>query len=753
MAVNFTVDLYESNNTTLVKTLDNAMFWGGEVFYELRGENDKFVFTVDPNHADTSQLLISRIVHLNHTDQNFSRRYRIFKVVRKRQGDKRFYEFTARALKFDLADQIHFASETIINQTPLTHINKILDGSGWTAGTITPATLITIEYRYNSRLADLEAVRDAVQERGPYELVFNDNMTVDLIIPGTNSTSTIEFRKNLLRIDRSLETPNANRIYGIGGVGNDGKPMTIAGATFRVVYIDANANTVALNSSKIYRTPRDWETYSLRKKGTNQTWLISTGNAFLDPNDNTVIPLDDPVTGLNPGDRVEIIKTSPPEPVGFVRNKESETNYGIIEDVFIDETFQDVENLAGPEKVSTLSGTYTSGIAEGWQAVGGGSLTLTENNNSAYVINGTKSQHVQVANYSTAPGAPTLTIAGAGPLSGTYNYKVAYVTRDGVGPASLVTSINTATNAVNVDLGSYPSDSHVIGAAIFRTKSGGTTYYLVGVTSKPVAIFYDNISDDKLTIDETSYIDANRAAGGQGIALPIQVEAGKPYSMVVYTIVLSGSIRLEVKMPDGTIFPDETLVSRGSTSVTTQTKITIIAQGISPVSSGTMEIRIVANEGAADFYVDSIMVVDQPYAPSPDRFYADSARKELWEATYDRLVESDGAKVAVSAGVSDHLYVLQTTNLLNVGDTVNVIDSDLGINDSVRIIGKSFRLLEPHRASYQLSFQKSAIPDIFTKTGYRLKSLMKGLQRSASTSLVGGTAIAANNPAISFIEE
>ena len=629
---NFTVDLYESDNTTFVKTLNNSMFWDGTVYYALRGDNDKFVFSVDPNDPDVPQLTINRIVHLNHTDQNFSRRYRIFKVNRRRDGDKRFYEIEARALKFDLLDQIHFSNETIIQQTPLTHINKILSGSGWSAGVVQPATLITIQYKYNNRLFDLEQVRDAVRETGDYELVFNDNKTVDLKIVKTTSTSTIEFRKNLLSINREQVPPLATRVYGLGGISDDGKQMTIAGGGFRVLAVQLSTGTdkgqVTLNSSKVFISNNDHIGRYAYRRGDSFAYAIQSW--FLDPNDNTVLTLTPDPTTVSVDDIIEI-QDSQGNPVDYLRNKDSEDNYGIIEDVYIDETYEDVENLAGPERISTLSGTYTNGLAEGWQKVGGVSVTVSENTNSAFVIHGSKSQHVVVNSVTATPIAPTLSLLGLGPLSGTYQYKIAWVTKDGIAPASPASSIVASNNMIKLDLQQPPSDSHYVGTAVFRTKAGGTTFYFLAFLPRLYsASFIDFIQDGALSVDETSYIDGNKAAGGQGVAIDIPVKKNVTYSIVVYTIVLSGSIRIEIEYPANQTFPEETLASRGSTPVSSQTKVTIIAQGITPEADGTMTIKILANSSTADYYVDSIMVVDNPYAPNPERFYPDIAKKELW---------------------------------------------------------------------------------------------------------------------------
>lgn len=118
----------------------------------------------------------------------------------------------------------------------------------------------------------------------------------------------------------------------------------------------------------------------------------------------------------------------------------------------------------------------------------------------------------------TIPTACTATLVEiAGNVdAGTHTYKITYVTASGE------TSLGTASNTVTTDatheqvsLTGIPTSSSgaVTARKIYRTKAGGTTYFLLATISDNVTTIYtDNIADSSLGSDNASYRE-NSAVG------------------------------------------------------------------------------------------------------------------------------------------------------------------------------------------------------------------------------------------------
>jgi hypothetical protein len=115
-----------------------------------------------------------------------------------------------------------------------------------------------------------------------------------------------------------------------------------------------------------------------------------------------------------------------------------------------------------------------------------------------------------------APGACTTATGAAGVLTGTYLYKITYVTQvsnaAGVpvdeGETELgTTSASVAPSSQKVSLTAIPTwpTWRVINRKIYRTKAGGSTYFYVATLSDNTTTTYtDNTADASLTIDATN---------------------------------------------------------------------------------------------------------------------------------------------------------------------------------------------------------------------------------------------------------
>lgn len=704
MARKYKIRVYSSDYSTLIGTLSDDALYSGKVSQELNGQH-MLEFSVDIEHADFSLLTIGRIAELyNGILSLVVAPFRITEMRNVRQGEIYMCEVSCEHLKYDLSRYVFRFSGTIIEQTPEAHLTEILQDTLWNVGTVTPTANITIEYNYDTVLEALNKVREATGYDLDFVAASASSWYVHLKTVGNqSSSSTVEFKKNLLDSSHGLMLPEATRIYALGGEGKNGLPMTLSNATHRVA--STGGNNVYFESKKVVTSDDSYNNVLFLQNPNGDTSLI-VDSGKSDAGDWVTLEY---LSGINIGDAVRFVTEASLDPPGleYLFDASIEAEYGIRCSVYRNENFSDVINLAGPYKKSALSGTYSSGLCEGWTKVG--SPTLSENTDQAFVINGTKSQKVVVSEFTSAPSSFSATVQPKdGDLNGSYSYKLAWVTGDGEGPLSTASaSANSTEKRVKITNSSVVPDAlNVTHWRIYRTKAGGGTYYKLADVPVGVSVFYDTIGDDKLSVLEIG----NTAAGGQGVSFEFAAENGKEYSAVVYLIVESGRVRVELEAGDVFPGPNISSLKRATPSSETTQKWIVVIEGF--VATGTSgKINILSHEGAATFYVCSVMLVQSAYAPNPDKFVADNGATELWYAAYDKLQTLKNVRHVYTVSIADFYEFGSGTDVLAIGDKILVKDDELGINAYLRIVRKSFDLLEPWIAEIEVD---TVIPRLST---------------------------------------
>lgn len=695
MARRYQLKVYSLNAVTLIGTIADNHIFEGRVSRTLNSE-DTLTFNIDFDSASYAYLVLSRVVSLINSTDSITRNYRIKKITKKHDGSIYYAEVYCEHLHYDLANVVHSFSGEVIKQTPTTQLTQILAGSGWTVGTVTPTALLTLSYNYNTVLFDLEQLREATG----YDLSFTTTVgasptkIVNLVTIGSASASTVAFAKNILNLSIEDNVPKANTVIGVGGEGINGLPMSLATATHRIA--SKAANLVTFTSDKIISSTNSFAGKDLADENGENIATIISSNKQVGGNDQIVVDDD---TLIIVGDSVIITQAGTPKAgLTYIDDKSSVDTYGRITTTFKDESLADVRNLVAPEASSTLSGTYTAGLCEGWNLAG--NPFVAENTDTAFIINGTKSQKVYWSGSAPAGGTPILALGSAGNLTGTYQYKFCLISNDGESPLSATAaSISPSAQRVIVDKNYVIGDGHSVGWRIYRTKAGGSTFYKLADVDDGTATFTDDIPDDLLTVakgSDTAWI------GGNGVYREFDAVVGSEYAAVVNIIVVSGRVRVELSA--GETFPDKNITSlKRATPTTSGTqRWTVTIEGL--VSSGTAgRISVLMHEGAAEYYVDSVMVVKSAYAPSADRFVADNSATELWYLTYDELQRLKDASQNVNVDIADLHEAGDAADLLKVGDTITVADSKFSYSTSIRILGKSFDLLEPWNCQVSVS--------------------------------------------------
>jgi hypothetical protein len=118
----------------------------------------------------------------------------------------------------------------------------------------------------------------------------------------------------------------------------------------------------------------------------------------------------------------------------------------------------------------------------------------------------------------TAPTAPTAALAGAaGNIdNGTHSYKISFVTALGDSTQSVASNVitvvdKTADGQINLTGIPVSTEIGVTSRKIYRTKAGGSTYFLLATIANNTATTYtDNIADASMTVSfQTNSADFN----------------------------------------------------------------------------------------------------------------------------------------------------------------------------------------------------------------------------------------------------
>lgn len=166
------------------------------------------------------------------------------------------------------------------------------------------------------------------------------------------------------------------------------------------------------------------------------------------------------------------------------------------------------------------TGTSSGGTAHGWTTDSSTKTTTTYNvgigtNNpiAKLEVNGSVSIHDNLLlNDSTVtiekvskPSGTSISLNGAGSLTGTYIYGVSYITSQGETSLNLSGSVVAASNTIRVNL-PVSLDSRVTGRKIYRTLAGGSYYYYLTTVSNNTDTTYDDTaSDNSISANELGY--------------------------------------------------------------------------------------------------------------------------------------------------------------------------------------------------------------------------------------------------------
>lgn len=120
-------------------------------------------------------------------------------------------------------------------------------------------------------------------------------------------------------------------------------------------------------------------------------------------------------------------------------------------------------------------------------------------------------------------------------------------------------------------------------------------------------------------------------------------------------------------------------------------------------AGNSITVYVLSAGGTVEFSVDSIQLIK---GEVPQRFANPSEKKDLWDETYDRLLELITARVTYECRFAD-LYRFDSARYpfsqISMGDTVNVIDTELGIDVDVEVVEQRDNVFEPEKMESVIS--------------------------------------------------
>ena len=215
-------------------------------------------------------------------------------------------------------------------------------------------------------------------------------------------------------------------------------------------------------------------------------------------------------------------------------------------------------------------------------------------------------------------------------------------------------------------------------ASPVRTENTDDTYYEYGTASQRVQT---NSEDEGIS---------------QTLA---NIDSGEAHSCLVHLYISSGRIHVRLTDDKGTVFEHKT--ASGTTGF-----VTIEVENFLPIASAgdTTDVKLeIEQEGAAnaDFYVDFAQITQSPQ----NRQALDGRSADiLYERGYDHLSEAKDPEYVYSVSFHD-LYAEDPTenpyDRIGLGDTISVIDEELGIDAAPRVKQITRNLLDPTEVSIE----------------------------------------------------
>lgn len=207
---------------------------------------------------------------------------------------------------------------------------------------------------------------------------------------------------------------------------------------------------------------------------------------------------------------------------------------------------------------------------------------------------------------------------------------------------------------------------------------------------------------------------------GQGIecsAIVLIPTASKPYFSAFVTLqIASGRVRVEVvDVTNGVSYPDGKTGKAWSNQSNVWTDLGVEGLDLNAVTCVSAKLRIVADSGAATFYVDSAQLTQ---TAGQEPFYAGNGANALWQAVNAELLDRSAPQVTIDLSLIDLNRLDAATfpyDQVVKGGLVRAYDEDLGIDVTTRIVSVERNLRRPGETKVQLTNRPDYLTDILVR--------------------------------------
>jgi len=295
------------------------------------------------------------------------------------------------------------------NVTPTFILTTILAYTSYTVGTVTTTAVVNLQIGNETALAALQKLLEITG--GEYEvttaLVVNLLSALGTV---TNPTKFIHVKRNRnLKFLQQMKYNGGvlNKVFGVGG---GEPPATLAGTRHKIGGVSgANNEIIALTHNKFATENDSWNGYFIRMVNGAEA---DTAFEIVDCTHTATV---DTITIVRSGgwgaafagvaDDQFILEDDAGNQVDYILSTASIAALGTREGVARNTRYTGVYNLI---KTSDLSGAYGSGLCADWDKED--TPTVTENTDTDFIINGTKSQKVVVAALPANPQGVSQTV-------------------------------------------------------------------------------------------------------------------------------------------------------------------------------------------------------------------------------------------------------------------------------------------------------------------------------------------------------
>jgi hypothetical protein len=375
---------------------------------------ERLTLTVDTTEAAWSDVDIGKVLRTEFTNSDWDE-WRVVSYETQRAGDGVTAEIIAQGIRYDLRYRAGLAERveangfadldfTLLGLTPSKWVDELLlfpdMPSYFAKGTVNPTTEQSISVGPEAPL-DLLMELEFLANRsdGGAELDIRRNGTTDYkidLVTARGSTAEKAFLhglKNLQRVKhrttavRGTDDGQITRAYPVGG-GDEGFRITMGRNLWTV---SATASTTIDLAADNLGDPIRYDDqlnnlYVVRPDGVKKQITDSTVT-----NQRLTLGASH---GVVANDEIRIARNSAGDELTYLEHPTSLATYGQFSGVVERADFPNVNQLLGEDQ-AFLGGTYVSGVAPGWNAIG--SPTLTEETSSQFVKHGTSSQKVVAA--------------------------------------------------------------------------------------------------------------------------------------------------------------------------------------------------------------------------------------------------------------------------------------------------------------------------------------------------------------------